>query len=50
MVYMCHRVELGWVIRVIFCPDQSGLTCFIKYLGLTKSLHWITCVDNGVWC
>ena len=32
---------------VTFCLGQVGLTRFIKYPGLTRILHWITCVNNG---
>ena len=49
-----YKTELkpGWitlVIQVTFCPGQAGLIRFIKYPGLTQILHWITCVDNGIW-
>ena len=41
------------VIQVInsitFCLGQADLTRFIKYLGLTWILHWITRVNNGIW-
>ena len=37
------------VIRVTFSPGQAGLTRIIKYPGLTRILHCITCVDNGIW-
>ena len=42
------RVELGRIIRIQFYLGQMDLTRFIKYLGLTWILHWITCADNGV--
>ena len=32
------------VIQVTFCLGQAGLTRFIKYLGLTQILNWITCI------
>ena len=35
------------VIRVTFSPGQAGLTRIIKYPGLTRILHCITCIDNG---
>ena len=38
-----------WIIWVTYCPSQAGVTWFIKYLGLTLILHWITCINNGVW-
>ena len=38
-----------WVIWVTFYQDQAGLTCFIKYPGLTQILDWITCIENGYW-
>ena len=36
------------VNRVMFCPGQPGLTRFIKYPGLTRILHRITCINNDV--
>ena len=30
-------------------PSQPGLSRFIKYPGLTQILHWVTCINNGVW-
>ena len=33
--------KLGWVIRIMFCPCQTGFIHTIKYVGLTKILHWI---------
>ena len=55
-INLLHKVclsglNLGWVIRIIqinqvmFCPDQVGLTRFIKYL--TWIMHWIKYVNNG---
>ena len=38
-----------WVIQVMFCLGQVGLTQFMKYqAGLTQILHWITCINNAV--
>ena len=37
------------VNRVTFCPGQVGLTRFIRHPGLTRILHCITCIDDGVW-
>ena len=36
---MCVRVETG--------SGHPGLTRFIKYPGLTRILHWITCDINA---
>jgi len=41
-------LQPGRVIRVTFLVGHPGLTCFIKYPGLTQILHWITCVINGI--
>ena len=38
----------GQVIWVTFCPGQVGLTHFIRYLGLTQIILYITCVDNNL--
>ena len=45
-----NRVETrsGRPGHVLLRSSRSDL--FIKYLGLTQILHWITGVDNGVWC
>ena len=32
---------------VIFCLDQAGLICLIKYLGRTRILHWIIYIDHS---
>ena len=40
---MIDRVEAG-----LGHPGQADLTWFIKYMGLTRILHWITCIDNGI--
>ena len=46
---ICIRVETesGHPDHVL--PCQAGLTRFIKYPGLTRILHWIMCVDKGIW-
>ena len=36
--------QVIWVTRVTFHLGQADLTQFIKYLGLTWILHWITCI------
>ena len=36
--------QVIWVTRVTFHLGQAGLIQFIKYLGLTWILHWITCI------
>ena len=42
--------HLGYPVnQVMFFPGQVGRTRFIKYPGLTRILHWITYVNNGVW-
>ena len=44
-------LKLGWVIwvnRVTFCLGRVSLTRFRKYPGLTRILHCITCVDDGI--
>ena len=41
------------VNRIMFCPSKPGLTRYIKYPGLTRILHRITCVNNDIlrwWC
>ena len=35
------------VNRITFCPGQAS-TKFLKYPGLTRILHWITCINIGV--
>ena len=42
-------IRVIWVNQVTFYPGQVGLTHFIRYPGLTRILHCITCVDDGVW-
>ena len=42
-------LEPGRVNQITFCPGQVGLTCFIRYPGLTRILHCIMCVNDGVW-
>ena len=54
-------LKLGWVIQVHQVTFRSGLVgltqfikypdlkWFIKYPGLTLSMHLITCVNHGVW-
>ena len=39
-------IQVNWVT---FCLGQVGLTRFIRYPGLTRILHCITCIDYGVW-
>ena len=38
-------IRVNWVT---FCPGQPGLTRFIKYPCLTRILHCITCINNGI--
>ena len=50
-MYTCTlSLKLGQVIWVAFCPGQASLTWFIKYLSLSRILHWIPCVDNSICC
>ena len=37
-------IQVIWVIQVMFCFGSVGLSCFVKYLGLTWILHWIVYV------
>ena len=52
MIKSRTALQPGRVIRIIrvnrvtFCPGQPGLTCFIKYPGLTRILYRITCINN----
>ena len=37
-------IQIIWVNQVTFCLGQPGLTRFIKYPGLIRIWHRITCV------
>ena len=39
-------METVWIIWVMFCPGQAGLTWFIKYPGLTQTLHALIMVSE----
>ena len=33
--------QVNWVILIMFCPGQAGLSQLINYLALAWILHWI---------